>query len=111
DLASVGLSREIGARVHGLAVEEHHAGPALGVVAALLRPGEAHGVAHRVEEARARVDLDRVRDIVDREGGGGLPGPTPCKAGLAGTGTASPRARATAASMARRAMTAAIARR
>ena len=51
DLAAVGLQREVGARVHGLAVEQHHAGAALGVVAALLGAGQADLVAHHRQQA------------------------------------------------------------
>ena len=64
-----------------------------------------------VSRRRARLDLDRVGDAVDRERGGDLHAGPPCSAGLAGIGTSPPRARATAASIARRAITAAIARR
>jgi hypothetical protein len=39
------LQREVRARVHGAAVDEHHARSALGVVAPLLRPGEPELVA------------------------------------------------------------------
>ena len=50
DLRAVGLHREVGAGVHRTAVEQHHAGAALGVVAALLGPGQADLLAHRVQQ-------------------------------------------------------------
>ena len=61
DLAALGLEREVRAAVHRLAVEQHHAGAALGVVAALLRAGQADDVAHGREEARARARARRGR--------------------------------------------------
>ena len=48
DLAPLGLQSEIAAGVHRLAVEEHHAGPALGVVAPFLRTREADDVANGI---------------------------------------------------------------
>ena len=114
DLASLGLEREVGAGVHGLAVEQHHAGPALRVVAALLGAGQPDLLANDVEEARAGLDLDRVRDAVDSECCGVFHGFLRRRRGAQGWqgwGQDSPLARATAASIARRVMTAAIARR
>ena len=64
DRAALGLEREVGARVHGLAVEQHHAGAALGVVAAFLGAGQPDDVAHRREQVRAGLELDRVGDPV-----------------------------------------------
>src|SRR4029077_12846018 len=96
DLATLRLQREVRAGVQRLAVEEHHAGAALGVVTALLGAGQADGVAHRLEERRARIELDRIADPVHRQRRGNLHAAPPC-------------ARATAVSIARRAITAAIA--
>ena len=106
-LAALGLQREVRAAVHRLAVEQHHAGAALRVVAALLRSRQADGVPHRREETRARLELDRVGDAVDAQRGGDPHAPPP----LAGIATSPPRARASAAPIARRAITSAIARR
>ena len=111
DLATLCLQRQIGARVHRLPVEQHHAGAALGVVTALFRSREPDHVAHRLEKARSRVELDRVGRAVDRKDGRDFHVNPPCSAGLAGTGTTSPHARRTAASIARRVITAAMARR
>src|SRR5437868_5907755 len=111
DLPPLSLQGEIGARVHGLAVEQHHAGAALGVVAPLLGAGEAEGVADRPQQARMRLDLHRIGDAVHVERCGDLHVIPPWSAGLAGTGMCSPLARARAPSMARRPMTAALALR
>ena len=54
DLAAVGLQREVGARVHRPAVDQHHAGAALGVVAALLGAGQPELAAQHGEERPAR---------------------------------------------------------
>ena len=107
DLAAFGLEREIGAAVHRPSVEQHHARAALRVVAALLRAGEPHDVADGGEEARLRLELDGVAHPVDRERCRDPHWPT----ALAGIGTSPPRARARAISIARLAITSAIARR
>ena len=106
-LAALGLERKVRAAVHRLAVEQHHAGAAFRVVAALLRSREADGVTHRREQARSRLELDRIGDAVHAQGCGRLHAPPP----LAGIATSPPRARTSAASIARRAITSAIARR
>ena len=46
------------------AVDQHRAGTALAVVAALLRAGQPELLAQEVEQRRARVDRDVVRDAV-----------------------------------------------
>ena len=107
DLAAFGLEREIGAAVHRPSVEQHHARAALRVVAALLRAGEPHDVADGGEEARPRLELDGVAHPVDRERCRDPHWPT----ALAGIGTSPPRARTRAISIARLAITSAIARR
>ena len=104
DRAALGLQREVGARVHRLAVEQHHAGAALGVVAALLGAGETDVVADGVEKAGAGLELDRVGDAVDGQGGCDLHDASVQPGWRDGT---EPRA----VSIARRAITAAIARR
>ncbi|HET7900670.1 MAG TPA: FAD binding domain-containing protein, partial [Candidatus Nanopelagicales bacterium] len=48
--AYVRLQRQVRARVHRPAVQEHHAGAALGVVAALLGAGQRQVVADQLEE-------------------------------------------------------------
>ena len=106
-VAAFGLEREVRAAVHRLPVEEHHAGAALRVVAALLGAGQADDVADGRQEARPGLELDGVGHAVDGERRLDLHGRAP----LAGIGTAVPRARATAISTARRAITSAIARR
>src|SRR5581483_2086233 len=94
DAPALRLQREVRARVHRLVVEQDHARPALGVVAALLRPRQTDVLANRTEERRVRIELDRVVDAVHGERGGDLH-----------------RARSSAACTARRAITAAIADR
>src|SRR4029079_15495518 len=70
-------------------------------------PGEGHAVADGRQEARPGLELDGVGHAVDGERRLDPHGRAP----LAGIGTAVPRARATAISTARRAITSAIARR
>ena len=62
DAATLGLEREERARVHGPAVEQHHAGAALGVVAALLAAGEPEVVAQDRQEGPPRLDLDGIAE-------------------------------------------------
>ena len=113
DRAPGGLEGEVGARVHRLAVEQHHAGAALGVVAALLRAGQADRAAHGVEQAQMRVELDRIGLAVHVQGRGVIASRRLHEArGWRERGRRRRRAaRATAAVTARRVMTAAIARR
>src|SRR5438105_7964150 len=110
DGAAFRLQGQVGAGVYRPAVEQHHAGAALRVVASLLGAGEADVLADGAKERGARLHLERVRDAVDAQGEWDSH-PAACRERLAGTGTETPRARATAASIARRASTAAIARR
>jgi len=91
DLAALGLEREVGARVHGAAVEQHHAGAALGVVATLLAPGHAQLGADNREQGSVRLDLDGKVGAVDVQDGVVSHGVVllysslaPCSAGLAG---------------------------
>ena len=62
--------REQQAAVGPAAVEQHGAGAALAVVAALLRAGQAEVLAQQVEQGRAGVDLERVLLAVDGQGDG-----------------------------------------
>ena len=75
------------------------------------RAGETDAVAHRDEEGRARRELELVGDAVHGEGDRDPHAALPKSDELAGTSTASPRARATAAVRTRLATTSAIARR
>ena len=52
---------------HPLAADQHRAGAALAMVAALLGPGQAHVVAQGVEQRRARVDGQYVAGAVHRQ--------------------------------------------
>src|SRR5262249_50292874 len=65
---AVGLQRQERARVHRPPVDQHHAGAALGVVAALFCAREAELVAKRRQQRSRAVYGDRVCDAVDREG-------------------------------------------
>ena len=90
DIATLRLQREVRARVHRLAVEEHHARAALGVVAAFLGAGEAELLARRLQQADVRIELDRIVGAVHAEGRSHLhrrSSTLPCSAGLAGIGT------------------------
>src|SRR4029079_11380328 len=112
--ASLSLEREVRARVHRPAIEEHHAGAALRIVAALLRASEADRISHRDKECRRRLQLELVAHAVDLEGRRNLHGAPLAaakRASLAGTETSPPSARRTAASITRRATTSALARR
>ena len=90
------LEREVGAGVHRLAVEQHHARAALGVVAALLGAGQAELLADGREQADVRVELDRVGRAVHGEGRSDLHrsllSSRRAAAGLAGIGTSTARA-------------------
>ena len=105
-LAALGLERKVRAAVHRLAVEQHHAGAAFRVVAALLRAREADGVAYGREQARPRVELDRIGDAVHVQRCA-----TFMRAAAGRDRHVPPRARTSAAPIARRAITSAIARR
>ena len=61
DLTAVGLQREVAARVDRLAVDQHHAGTALGVVAAFLAPGQPELAAQGREQRSVGLhgDADR----------------------------------------------------
>ena len=67
DGIAVGLHREHQARAHRRAVDEHGAGTADAVLAAGMRAGEQQPFAQAVEQARARLDLDRVRLSIHAE--------------------------------------------
>ena len=58
DLAALVLHRQRQAGVDALAVDQHRAGAAGALVAALLGAGEAEVVAQQVEERGAQVDVD-----------------------------------------------------
>ena len=62
---AVGLHGEHQARAHGRAVDQHGAGAAYAVLAAGMGAGEPELVAQAVEQAGARLDLDRVHAPVD----------------------------------------------
>ena len=57
--------RKTQTRVDALAVHVDRAGAALPVIAPLLRAGQVHRLAQRVEKRGARVDPDAVRRAVD----------------------------------------------
>ena len=65
DLRPVVRHRESEAGEVAAAVEEHRAGPALAVVAALLGAGDAQPLAEGVEQRRPGVDADVVAGAVD----------------------------------------------
>ena len=65
DGVSVGLHREHQAGAHRRAVDQHGAGAADAVLAAGMRAGQQQLVAQAVEQARARLDLDRACFSVD----------------------------------------------
>ncbi|GLX21620.1 hypothetical protein Slala02_48570 [Streptomyces lavendulae subsp. lavendulae] len=67
DLCAVLGDGEQQAAVEAPAVDEDGARPALAVVAALLRAGEAEPLAQRVEQGRAVVQVERVPFAVDVE--------------------------------------------
>ncbi len=66
NLAPVGLHREHRARLHGPAVENDRAGPAVGGVAADMGAGEAEHLADEVDEEQAGLDVRLVLLTVDR---------------------------------------------
>ena len=68
DLAPVVLHRQREAGQDALAVDQHRAGAARALVAALLRADEAEVLAQGVEQAYPRVDRQVVRDAVDAQG-------------------------------------------
>ena len=57
--AAVGPHRELAARIHRLAVEQHGAGAALAAVAADLRAGQPEVIAQRFGQRPAILDLER----------------------------------------------------
>src|SRR5688572_7646765 len=65
DLAPLDGRGERQTRQHATAVHEHGAGAALPLVAALLRPGQLHPLAQRVQEHHARINFERPRRAVD----------------------------------------------
>ena len=67
-LAAVGLHREHGARLHGLAVDVHGAGAAVGRVAADVRPGQAKPVAQELHKQHPGLDVLLDAFAVDRHG-------------------------------------------
>jgi hypothetical protein len=60
DLEPVGLDAEHRARLHGLTVHEHRAGPARGRLAPDVRPGEAEALAKDVHEEVSGLQLELV---------------------------------------------------
>src|SRR5580692_411523 len=56
DIGAVGLHREHGAALHGLAVEIDGAGPAMAGLAADMRAGETELLAQEMNEQGARLD-------------------------------------------------------
>ncbi len=55
------------AGIHPHAVHQHGAGAALAVVAALLGAGQAEMVAQRIEQGRARIELEFLCLLIHRE--------------------------------------------
>ena len=64
DLAARILDGQRETRQDPLAVDEHRAGTAGALVAALLRPGEAEMLSEGIEQRHARVELDGTIDAV-----------------------------------------------
>jgi hypothetical protein len=67
DLRALERDGEEQARIDAPPVHEDGAGAALSVIAPLLRAGEPHPLAKRVEEAHARVDADGALGAVDHQ--------------------------------------------
>ena len=67
DLVALAHRRQDRARLHRLAVHQHHAGAAVGRVAAPVRAGQARRVADEVDEQLARLDVARDLLAVDRD--------------------------------------------
>ena len=65
--APVILHRERQARQDALAVDQHRAGAARALVAALLGAREPRPLAQQVEQALARLQLDRILLAVDTQ--------------------------------------------
>src|SRR6185503_16349636 len=70
--STLGLQGEVRARVHRLAVEQHHAGAALRVVASFLGAGETELLTDGLQQADVGIELDRVGGSVDGQGRGNL---------------------------------------
>ena len=66
-LGAIVRDREREACVRPAPVDQHGAGAALAVIAALLRAREAQVLAQQVEQRRARVDEQAALDAVDHE--------------------------------------------
>src|SRR5438309_10877843 len=79
DRSLIGLNREHRARLHRAAVHENGARAAVGRIAADVRAGHPEVLAEEVDEKRARLDFDVVRDAVD--GHADLEGPLPTARG------------------------------
>ena len=60
DLAAVRLHGEHEARAHGASVAEHGACAAYAMLAAGMRPCQQQALAQTVEQAHARLDVERV---------------------------------------------------
>ena len=69
-LAAVGLHREHGARLHGLAVDVHRAGAAGRGVAADVRAGQPESIAEELDEQQARLDVLLDAPAVHRQADG-----------------------------------------
>ena len=58
---------EAEAGVDPLPVDQHRAGPALAVVAALLGPGKLQPLTQQVQQGRPRIDVERLFTAVDAQ--------------------------------------------
>jgi len=67
DLGTVLHDDERQARYDTASVDEHRAGAALAVIAALLGAGQIEAVPQRIEQGRPRRDLEQPFDAVDDE--------------------------------------------
>ena len=72
DLGALGGDGQSQARVDRAAVDEHRAGAALAVIAALLGPGQRQILAQRVEQRHAQVDAQAPVPTVDAQDHVGL---------------------------------------
>jgi hypothetical protein len=81
---TLGVDRQQGTRVHGLLVEEHAAGAALGAIADALGPGQVEVVAQSVEQRDPRLQLRRELSAVDVESDRGLSGTIDVHVGAGG---------------------------
>ena len=73
DLPPLILDRQCEAAIDPLAIDQHGAGPAGALVAALLGARQSEMITQQVEEGCAQIDIDRDRAAVDCELHGNAP--------------------------------------